>query len=59
MAQASPPALTAVDWDAAGFEYLTSAGWDAFGPYASVQSRTSAVLASAPLTPLVSIAVTE
>ncbi len=32
-------ALTAVDWDTAGFEYLTSAGWDAFGPYASVQSR--------------------
>ena len=35
----SPPALTAADWDTAGFEYLTSACWDAFGPYASVQSR--------------------
>ncbi|MBB6346163.1 prolyl oligopeptidase family serine peptidase [Nonomuraea muscovyensis] len=28
-----------VDWDAASFEYLTSAGWDAAGPYAAVQSR--------------------
>ncbi|WP_101787504.1 S9 family peptidase [Nonomuraea indica] len=28
-----------VDWDAASFEYLTGAGWDAAGPYAAVQSR--------------------
>ena len=39
LAGEGPAALTAVDWDTAGFEYLTSAGWDALGPYASVQSR--------------------
>ncbi|MGP3971631.1 prolyl oligopeptidase family serine peptidase [Streptomyces sp. 6N223] len=31
--------LTPVDWDAAAFEYLTRAEWDASGPYAAVQSR--------------------
>ncbi|MGO9083453.1 MAG: DPP IV N-terminal domain-containing protein [Streptosporangiaceae bacterium] len=31
--------LTRVSWDTAAFEYLTRAGWDAFGPYAAVQSR--------------------
>jgi len=31
--------LTGVTWDTAAFEYLTRAGWDAFGPYAAVQSR--------------------
>ncbi|MDR8408007.1 prolyl oligopeptidase family serine peptidase [Nonomuraea sp. 3-1Str] len=31
--------LTPVAWDTKGFEYLTDAGWDAAGPYASVQSR--------------------
>ena len=31
--------LTAVDWDTSAMEYLTSAGWDAAGPYAAVQSR--------------------
>ncbi|WP_152628296.1 prolyl oligopeptidase family serine peptidase [Streptacidiphilus neutrinimicus] len=30
---------TEVAWDRAAFEYLTSAGWDAHGPFASVQSR--------------------
>ncbi|MET9342654.1 prolyl oligopeptidase family serine peptidase [Nonomuraea sp. NPDC003804] len=29
----------AVRWDSQAFEYLTAAGWDAFGPYAAVQSR--------------------
>jgi len=33
-------ALTAVDWDATAFEYLTWAGWDSFGPYAAVQRRS-------------------
>ncbi|GLW09649.1 peptidase [Microtetraspora sp. NBRC 13810] len=32
--------LTAVDWDSGAFEYLTSAGWDAHGPYAAVQDRS-------------------
>ncbi|GAA2298108.1 prolyl oligopeptidase family serine peptidase [Nonomuraea roseoviolacea subsp. roseoviolacea] len=32
-------APTPVSWDAEGFEYLTEAGWDAAGPYASVQTR--------------------
>jgi dipeptidyl-peptidase 4 len=32
--------LTRVSWDATAFEYLTRAGWDAFGPYAAVQSRS-------------------
>ena len=32
--------LTRVCWDTAAFEYLTRAGWDAFGPYAAVQSRS-------------------
>ncbi|MBN6050454.1 S9 family peptidase [Nonomuraea sp. RK-328] len=32
-------ARTPVSWDAKGFEYLTEAGWDDAGPYASVQSR--------------------
>ncbi|NUW36963.1 S9 family peptidase [Nonomuraea sp. SMC257] len=32
-------ALTPVAWDAKGFEYLTEAGWDDAGPYASVQTR--------------------
>ena len=38
---AGPPgaSLTAVDWDTAGFEYLTAAGWDESGPYAAVQRR--------------------
>ena len=38
---AGPPgaAPTAVDWDTAGFEYLTAAGWDESGPYAAVQRR--------------------
>ena len=31
--------LTAVDWENSAMEYLTSAGWDAGGPYAAVQSR--------------------
>jgi len=31
--------LTRVSWDTVAFEYLTRAGWDAFGPYAAVQSR--------------------
>ena len=31
--------LTRVSWDTAALEYLTRAGWDAFGPYAAVQSR--------------------
>jgi dipeptidyl-peptidase 4 len=40
-AVAGPPGtpLTAVDWDTAGFEYLTAAGWDESGPYAAVQRR--------------------
>jgi dipeptidyl-peptidase-4 len=40
-AVAGPPGapLTAVDWDTAGFEYLTAAGWDEPGPYAAVQRR--------------------
>ena len=32
-------ALTSVDWDNRTHEYLTSAGWDAAGPYAAVQTR--------------------
>ncbi|GAB2737134.1 S9 family peptidase [Kitasatospora kifunensis] len=28
-----------VRWDRSAFEYLTAAGWDAHGPFASVQSR--------------------
>ncbi|MEV0194836.1 prolyl oligopeptidase family serine peptidase [Nonomuraea sp. NPDC050691] len=32
-------ALIPVAWDAKEFEYLTDAGWDDAGPYASVQSR--------------------
>ncbi|MFI6394992.1 prolyl oligopeptidase family serine peptidase [Nonomuraea sp. NPDC050540] len=32
-------ALVPVAWDTGAFEYLTAAGWDAFGPYAAVQSR--------------------
>ncbi|MBD0695708.1 prolyl oligopeptidase family serine peptidase [Streptomyces sp. CBMA123] len=42
---------TEVRWDAAAFEYLTAAGWDAHGPYAAVQSRdqrTVRTLAIAP-----------
>ncbi|MEO3872175.1 prolyl oligopeptidase family serine peptidase [Nonomuraea sp. B12E4] len=30
---------TEVRWDRAAFEYVTSAGWDAHGPYLAVQSR--------------------
>jgi dipeptidyl-peptidase-4 len=30
---------TQVRWDRAAFEYVPAAGWDAHGPYASVQSR--------------------
>ncbi|WP_042378967.1 prolyl oligopeptidase family serine peptidase [Streptacidiphilus melanogenes] len=30
---------TEVAWDRAAFEYLTGAGWDEHGPFASVQSR--------------------
>ncbi|MEV4373251.1 prolyl oligopeptidase family serine peptidase [Nonomuraea sp. NPDC049637] len=40
-----------VVWDRAAFEYLTAAGWDAHGPYLSVQSRdqrTVRVLAADP-----------
>ena len=29
-----------VDWDNVRFEYLTAAGWDGAGPYASVQDRS-------------------
>ncbi|RBQ17993.1 S9 family peptidase [Spongiactinospora rosea] len=32
--------LIPVDWDVTAFEYLTHAGWDARGPYASVQDRS-------------------
>ena len=31
--------LTSIDWDNKTHEYLTSAGWDAAGPYAAVQTR--------------------
>ncbi|MFI6924678.1 prolyl oligopeptidase family serine peptidase [Nonomuraea spiralis] len=40
-----------VAWDRAAFEYVTAAGWDAHGPYMSVQSRdqrTVRVLAADP-----------
>ncbi|MGW2223461.1 DPP IV N-terminal domain-containing protein, partial [Nonomuraea sp. NPDC001684] len=40
-----------VTWDRTAFEYLTAAGWDAHGPYLSVQSRdqrTVRVLAADP-----------
>ncbi|MFI6177898.1 prolyl oligopeptidase family serine peptidase [Nonomuraea sp. NPDC051191] len=40
-----------VSWDRTAFEYVTAAGWDAHGPYLSVQSRdqrTVRVLAAAP-----------
>ena len=37
--QAAACSLTAVDWDNKTHEYLASAGWDADGPYAAVQTR--------------------
>ena len=35
---------TDVDWDRAAFEYVPAAGWDAHGPFASVQSRDQRTL---------------
>lgn len=32
--------LIPVSWNTAALEYLARAGWDAFGPYAAVQSRS-------------------
>jgi dipeptidyl-peptidase 4 len=37
--EAAGAAPTLVDWDNRTHEYLTSAGWDAAGPYAAVQTR--------------------
>ncbi len=37
--EAAGAAPTPVDWDNKAHEYLTSAGWDAAGPYAAVQTR--------------------
>ena len=39
LAAAPGSRLTAVRWDNSALEYLTSAGWDASGPFAAVQSR--------------------
>ena len=35
---------TELDWDRTAFEYLTAAGWDAHGPWLSVQSRDQRTL---------------
>ncbi|WP_037914970.1 S9 family peptidase [Actinacidiphila yeochonensis] len=35
---------TDVGWDRAAFEYVAAAGWDAHGPFASVQSRDQKTL---------------
>ncbi|PZG26253.1 S9 family peptidase [Spongiactinospora gelatinilytica] len=40
IADVSGGPLTPVGWDVAAFEYLARAGWDARGPYASVQDRS-------------------
>ncbi|NRQ31627.1 prolyl oligopeptidase family serine peptidase [Nonomuraea sp. NN258] len=40
LADVSGGPLSPVGWDTKAFEYLTAAGWDAFGPYAAVQDRS-------------------